>query len=162
MDDILVYLILLGSFTAGFLFNLNRRKQCVYSVRLTKIRAIILIVSALVFFSMVCYFGENLWTNYLLATAASLFLLSGVLAEGIHDKGILYLQGRGLPPIIKWESIKYANVKKSDYTVLTFIDKSYISNLLGLGGREKKQYYSLEDFEGIDEYIQKKVFSHDE
>lgn len=144
MDNMLVYLLLLLGFIAGSFYNYNRRNQLIYRAKLTKSRSIIILISLLIFLT-IAYVGGSYWKNYILAVLANIFLLSGLLAEGIHEKGILYFNGMALLVTIeKWENIKNANVKKADYTILNFF---------GRHGSNRTQYYSLEDSEGINDIM---------
>ncbi|MCW3490386.1 hypothetical protein [Dethiobacter alkaliphilus] len=108
MDDILIYLILLGGFTAGSLHNFNRRNHCEYKVKLTKKQKMVILISLIVFLTMMYVIRGN-WQDHILVASATIFLLSGAMAEGIHDKGISTYMGKShmggtVFPIIKWEN----------------------------------------------------------
>ena len=88
--QILVYLILLISFTVGSIYNLKIRKECIYNIKIKKLMIIILAISTLILL-VIAYIAGNTWDNYLLSLVASVFLISGVISGGIHEKGIYYL-----------------------------------------------------------------------
>ena len=58
---------------------------------------------------MAYYIGDNSWKNYLLAISGSLFIISGILGQGISEKGIYFRPSGATMMIIrlaKWEDIK--------------------------------------------------------
>lgn len=107
--EVTVYFILLLTFTIGSIYNFRIRKQSIYPVRPTKPRVIIMILSPLIFLSILYYINENFWGNYVLAILASVFIISAIVGEGIHEEGIYY-HSSGInflfAKLVKWEDIR--------------------------------------------------------
>ena len=144
-DQILVYFILLIAFISGSIYNFRIRKQCIYPVKFTKPRIIILIIMSLVFCG-IAYIGGNLWRNCLLAILAILFVISGIVGEGIQERGIYYSLGRGpLLRLAKWEEIKEIKIDTDKNKLKSFKLKTKTIFL--------NQYYNPEDIDEINEYI---------
>ena len=147
-NQMIIYFILLISFISGSIYNFRIRKQCIYPVKLTKPRIIILIITFLVLCG-IAYTGGNLWQNYLLVISAILFLISRVVGEGIHERGIYYSPGRGLlMRLAKWEEIKEIkiNIAKNKLKSFKLKTKTIFPN----------QYYNPEDIDEINQYIKNK------
>ncbi|MBC8590050.1 hypothetical protein [Wansuia hejianensis] len=144
-NQIAVYFLLLLIFVSGSIYNFRIRRQCIYRVRLTKPRIIILIIASLIFCA-IAYIGGNLWENYLIAISASVFIISGVVGEGIHEKGIYYQYGRGiLVRLARWKDIKDIKIDTNKNKL-----KSFKINTLTIFAN---QYYSSEDINKINKYI---------
>ncbi|WMM26213.1 hypothetical protein RBU61_05935 [Tissierella sp. MB52-C2] len=146
-NQIVICFLLLLCFVSGSAYNFRIRKQCIYRVRLTRLRIITLIIASLIFCG-IAYIGGNSWDNYLIAFSAIVFIISGVVAEGIHERGIYYQNGRGLLVRLgKWEDIK--DVK---FDINKDKLKSFKINTLTIFAN---QYYSSEDIDKINKYIEK-------
>lgn len=138
---------MLLSFVLGSIYNLRIRKQCIYRVRLTKPRTIVLIIISLAFCS-IAYIGGNTWDNYTIAVSASVFIISGVVGEGIHERGIYYQYGRGvLVRLAKWKDIKDIKININENKL-----KSFKINTLTIFAN---QYYSSEDINNINKWLEK-------
>lgn len=147
-NQIIIYFILFISFISGSIHNFSIYKQCIYPVKLTKPKKIILIIVFLVLCG-IAYIGGNLWQNYLLVISAILFLISGIVGEGIHERGIYYILGRGLlVRLAKWEDIKgiKMDTDKSKLEGFKLKRKTIVLN----------QYYNSEDINEINDYIKSK------
>ena len=108
-NQVIIYFILLLAFSFGGIYDFIIGKQCIYTAMLTKPRAILLIIISIILFS-IAYIGGNLWYNYLLVISAIVFVISGVVGEGIHERGIYYRHlGGSLMRLAKWEYIE--NIK---------------------------------------------------
>lgn len=146
---ILIYLLVLISFAAGSIYNLKKRKECVYNIKVRKPIAIILVMSTLILL-FIAYIGGNRWDNYLLSLSASIFLISGVISGGIHEKGIYYLYGRGiLVRLGRWEEIKDVKFEEEKNKLKSFKIKTLTIF--------PNQYYNSKDMDRIREYIKMKV-----
>ncbi|MCR1900101.1 hypothetical protein NSA47_14120 [Irregularibacter muris] len=106
-DEIVVYGLLLFAFIAGSIYHFRIRRQCIHPIRLTKPRMILSSI-ILFIFCFIAYIGGNVWHYYILALAGAVFIISGVVAEGIHEKGIYYggVHGIHLKRLAKWEDIE--------------------------------------------------------
>lgn len=145
-NQILKYLLLIILFVAGSIYNFKIRKQCVYRVRLTKPKVITLIVISLVF-CVIAYISGNLWENYILIFSGITFIISGVLAEGIHKDGIYYLYGRGiLVKLAKWEDIEDVEIDINQQKLKSF----KVENMAIFANH----YYNLEDINEINKFIE--------
>lgn len=117
------FLLLIFVFSAGSIYHFRIRKQCIYPVKLTKPRVILLIIISLVFLAMAYYLGGNSWDKYLLAISASLFIISGVLGQGVSEKGIYYRPLGAASLIIrlaKWECIKNIKINAAQNKLESF------------------------------------------
>jgi hypothetical protein len=114
-------------------------------VKLTKPRAIILIVITLIFCSM-AYIGGNLWYYYILALAGAISIISGVVSEGIHEKGIYYRGRKGLNILAKWEDIKDIKIDTNKNKLHSFKLKT---TRIYPG-----QYYRQEDITEIKKFVE--------
>lgn len=147
-NQILIYLILLSSFTAGGVYNFRKRKQCNYNVRIRKSMIITLIISTLIFL-IIAYIGGNTWYNYLLSISASIFLVSGLISQGFNEIGIYYLYGRGiLVRFAKWEDIKDIKFDVNKNKLLSFKLKTLTIFV--------NQYYRSEDIYRLNNYMEDK------
>jgi len=145
-----VYLILLLVFIVGSIYNFRIRKQCVYSIKLTKSRLIILIIIPLIFLSIAYYIGRNSWNNYILAISAGIFVISAGVGEGIHERGIYY-HPPGiilLAKLAKWEDIRDSELDINKNKLKSFKIKT--TTMFA------DQYYS-KDINEINEYIKIKT-----
>lgn len=149
--QLVIYLILLLSFSAGAIYHYRIRKQCIYSVKLTKPRALIIVITFLIFLAMAYYVGDRHWSKYLIAISASMFITSGVLGEGISQRGIYYrpLGTRRLMALAKWEEIKDIRIDANKNKLESFKLKT---QTIFPG-----QYYSSKDIDEINKYIEKKI-----
>ena len=102
------YGLLLVAFIFGSIYHFKIRKECIYLVKLTKVRIVISIIIPLIF-CIIAYIGGDQWHYYILSLAAAVFLISGIVGEGIHEKGIYY-RGSGSVTLLillaKWDDIK--------------------------------------------------------
>ena len=147
-NQILIYLLLLLSFTSGSVYNFRKRKQCNYNVRIRKSMIIILIFSTLTFFS-ITYIAGNTWYNYILSLSASIFLISGTLSQGFNKRGIYYLYGRGiLVRLAKWEDIKDIKLDENENKLKSFKLKTLTMIV--------NQYYRSGDIDRLNKYMESK------
>lgn len=93
-NQVVVYLLLFLFFTSVSFYNFIIRKQCIFPVKLTKPRAILILIIPLIFFGLAYNVGDKSWLKYILVVSASLLIISRVVGEGIHEKGIYYHSGR--------------------------------------------------------------------
>ncbi len=142
---IAVYGLLLLAFILGSIYHLKIRKECIYTVRLTRPRIIISTIAPLIF-GFIAYIGGNLWYYYILALIATIFVISGVVGEGIHEKGIYYRGTRGLIILAKWEDIEDIKIDTNNSKLQSFRHKS--TRIY------PDQYYSQEDITEIKEYVE--------
>lgn len=146
-NQIMLYWILLLFFVSISLYNFIIRKQCIYPVKLTKPRAVLSIIIPLVFLAMAYYLGENSRDNYLLAISASTLLISRIVGEGIHEKGIYYHKGKRIvATLAKWEDIKDVKIDFNKNKLERFKLKSRTIY--------PDQYYSSEDIDRIKKFIE--------
>lgn len=141
-----VFLLLLLSFVGGSIYNFRIRKQCIYNIRLKRSTIITLIIGSIVI-NLIAYIGGNTWDNYLFSIAGSLFLISGVTSEGIHERGTYYSYGRGiLVRLAKWQEIKDIKFDKNKNKLVSFKLKTLTVFT--------NQHYSSEDIDKINEYLE--------
>lgn len=155
-DKLGVFLILILVFSVGIIYNFRIRIKCIYPVRLTKPRAVLLAIIPMVLLAMAYYLGQNSWDNYLLAVSASLFLISRILGEGISKRGIYYrLLGTGsqIMRLAKWEDIKdvKVNIKKNKIESFKYKPKLKAETIF------PDQYYNSKDIDKISKYIKTKT-----
>jgi len=140
-------LFLLG-FIGGSIYNLNIRKGCLYPIKITKARKI-LSVLAFFIFSFVAYIGGNLWYYYVVAVAGAIYLISSIVGQGIHEKGIYY-QGIGpgstIIKLAKWENIHDIKIDETKNKLESFRVKT---NKI-----EPDQYYNPEDIPQIIKFVE--------
>lgn len=147
--QLLIYLLLFISFTAGSIYNFKKRKECNYKIKVKKLVTFILVTGTIILL-VIAYIGGNTWDNYLLSLVASIFLTSGVISEGIHEKGIYYSYGKGvLLRLAKWEDIKNIKFELDKYKLKSLKIKTLtiIPN----------QFYNSEDIDKIQEYSKMKM-----
>lgn len=152
-NQLVIYLILLLTFIVGSIYNFRIRKQCIYSIKLTKSRHIVLLIIPLIFLIIVYYIGRNSWDNYILAVSASIFVISAGLGEGIHERGIYY-HPPGiilLAKLAKWEDIRDSELDINENKLKSFKIKTTTMFV--------DQYYSKYINE-INEYIKTKTENH--
>lgn len=147
-NQMLVYFLLLSSFVAGSVYNLIKRKQCNYNVRIRRSMIITLIFATLVFFT-ITYIAGNTWYNYILSFSASIFLISGTLSQGFNEKGIYYLYGRGiLVRLAKWEDIKDIKLDENKDKLKSFKLKTLTVFV--------NQHYRPGDIDRLNKYMESK------
>lgn len=152
-NQIVIYWILLLFFTSVSLYNFIIRKQCIYTVKLTKTRSVLLVIIPLVFLGMAYYVGENSWYKYLLAISASTLLVSQIVGEGIHKKGIYYHRGqRIIASLTKWEDIKDIKIDINNNKLKSFTNTKIRTRIY------PDQYYSSRDIDKIKEFIGEQTF----
>ncbi|MPW25505.1 hypothetical protein GC105_06860 [Alkalibaculum sp. M08DMB] len=137
--EIAVYVLFFLTFIFGSIYHFSIRRQCIYPVRLTKPRIILSTISPFIF-CFIAYIGGNLWSHYILALLAAVFIISGVVGEGIHKKGIYYRpMGHAalLIRLAKWEDIKDIKIDINKNKLHSF---RYKTTTIYPG-----QYYSHED-----------------
>lgn len=140
-----IYIILLLSFVVGSYYNLEIRKQSIYNIKLTKTMIALLAISVGVLL-VLAYIGGNTLKTYLLGISASVLIVSGVSAQGIHRSGIYHLYGRGiLPKLAKWEDIESLDIDKEKNKL-----KSLRIETKTMG---VNQYYSPEAIGKLNEYL---------
>ncbi|RQD68624.1 MAG: hypothetical protein D5S00_08775, partial [Tindallia sp. MSAO_Bac2] len=114
MQSIPLFIILLTAFIFGSLSNFKKRRQCAYQSILTRSRLTAVGLSALLFMG-ITYTTGHFWTNYLLVLAASVYILSGLMAAGIHKDGILQFTGVTLlGKVEKWENLEDIRIEKNN------------------------------------------------
>lgn len=137
------------------LYNLKIWKQSIFSVKLTKVRAIISIILPLLFIGIPYFTGENSLKNYVLAVLASLFIISAMVGEGIHERGIYY-HPSGInflfAKLVKWEEIKdiELDINKSKLESIKLKTRTIFPD----------QYYHSKDVDEISEYLQLRIKEH--
>lgn len=146
-----ISLIFILAFSGGAIYHFIIRKRCTYPVKLTKPRAILLIIISPVFLAMAYYLGKNSVFKYLLAISASLFVISGAIGQGISERGIYYRPLGSAGQIIrlaKWEDIKNVkiDINKSKLEKFTYKSDSIYPD----------QYYDSKYINKINKYIQQK------
>ncbi|ABR48409.1 hypothetical protein Amet_2251 [Alkaliphilus metalliredigens QYMF] len=148
-EQIAVYGLLLLAFISGSIYHFRIRKQCIHPVRLTKPRIIISIITPFIF-CFIAYIGGNLWNYYMLALVAAVFIISGVVGEGIHKKGIYYRpigQAALLIRLAKWEDVKDIKIDTNKNKLQSFKLKT---TTIYPG-----HYYSPEDINEIKKSIER-------
>lgn len=146
MGEKILFILLLLLFIGGSVYNFKVRLDCAYPVRITKPRLILIIIIPLVFF-VIAYVGGNTLSNYLLVMAASLLLISAIVGEGIHEKGIYYYSGkRLLAKLAKWEDLK--EIETDGEKIKSFKHKKMT--------RYPDQYYRSEELYEIKQYIKER------
>ena len=147
-NEIILYWVLLLFFTSVSFYNFRIRSQCIYAVRITKPRAILILITPLVFLGMAYSVGDKSWLKYLLAISASLLIISRVVGEGIHEKGIYYHSGnRIIATLVKWEDIKDVEIDMSKNQIKSFTNTRIKVRIY------PDQYYSCEDINYISKYL---------
>ena len=147
VNQVAVYLIMLLIFISGSIYHFRIRKECIYPVKLTKSRTIISIITLLIFCA-IAYIGGNSPKNYPIAISASIFIISGIVGEGIHEKGIYYRPlGKGglLMQLAKWEDIKNVKIDANKNKLESFKLKTITIF--------PDQHYNSKDIEKINKYI---------
>lgn len=148
--QVAVYWILLLFFVSVSFYNFRIRKQCIYPVKITKPRIALIIITPLIFCSMAYYVGDNYWLNYLLAISAGILIISRVIGEGIHEKGIYYHAGtRIVATLAKWEDIKDIDIDMNKNQLKSFTNTEIRKRIY------PDQYYSSEDMNEIKYSIDK-------
>lgn len=145
-------LILILAFSAGTIYHFRIWIKCIYPVKITKPRAVLLGIIPIVFISMAYYLGGNSWDSYLLAISASLFMVSGILGEGISKKGIYYRPlgaGGQIKRLAKWKDIKdiKIDIDKNKLESFKFKSETIFPD----------QYYDSKDIDKINKYIKVKT-----
>ncbi|MGO1469313.1 MAG: hypothetical protein ACTHW2_04765 [Tissierella sp.] len=151
-DKLGTVLILILAFSAGAIYHFRIRIKCIYPVKLTKPRAVLLGIIPIVFIGMSYYLAENSWDSYLLAISGSIFMVSGILGEGISKKGIYYRPlgaGSQIMRLAKWEDIKDIKLNINKNKLESFKYKSKLKALTIF----PDQYYNSKDIDKIDKYI---------
>ena len=155
-DKLGVFLILILAFSVGTIYNFGIRIKCIYPVKLTKPRAGLLAITPIVFLAMAYYIGENSWDNYLLAASGSLFLVSGILGEGISKRGIYYRPlgtGSQIMRLAKWEDIKDVKININKNKLESFKHEAKLKAATIF----PDQYYNSKDIGKISKYIESKT-----
>lgn len=143
-EKIAVFGFLLIAFIFGSIYHFKIRQECTFPVRLTKPRIIISTTIPFIF-CFIAYIGGNLWYNYILALVAAVFVISGIVGEGIHEKGIYY-RGVGLIRLAKWKDIQDIKIDTTNNKLQSF---KFKTTRLYPG-----QYYSQEDIIKIKDFIE--------
>ncbi|RBP57398.1 hypothetical protein DES36_13011 [Alkalibaculum bacchi] len=148
IEQMVVYGLLIITFILVSMYNFKIRYECIYPVRLTKPRIIISIIIPFIF-CFIAYIGGNLWHYYILALVAAICIISSIVGEGIHEKGIYYYPGKRLiATLAKWEDIKDIKVDMSKNQLKSF--KNTKTNIRIY----TDQYYSLEGIVAIKKFIE--------
>ena len=149
-ETIVLYAIILLLFVAGSIYNFRIRVKCIYPIEMTK-RNLIVIIITLIIFIVLAYFGGNMWYHYIFSLSAAILLVSSVIGQGIHKKGIYSVSvGRfSIFRLTKWEDIEGINVDSSKNKIHSYQFKSRLIMV--------SQYYKEEDFDDIKKFIEKKI-----
>ena len=146
--EVIVYWVLFLFFTSISFYNFKIRKECIYPVKLTKPRAILILIIPLIFLGLTYSVGHKSWLKYLLAVSASLLIISRVVGEGIHEEGIYYHSGgRILATLAKWEDIKDIEIDINKNQLKSFTNTRIKARIY------PDQYYSCEDINYISKYL---------
>ena len=147
-ETIILYVIILLLFIVGSIYNFRIRIKCLYPDKMTKKNLVIIIITPLIFLA---YFGGNLWYHYILSLSAAIYLVSSVVGQGIHEKGIYSVSvGRfSIFRLTKWEDIEGINVDSSKNKIHSYQFKSRLIMV--------SQYYKEEDFDEVKKLIEKKI-----
>lgn len=146
--EVILYWVLLLFFTSISFYNFKIRKECIYPVKLTKPRAILILIIPLIFLGLTYSVGHESWLKYLLAVSASLLIISRVVGEGIHEEGIYYHSGRRiLATLAKWEDIKDIEIDINKNQLKSFTNTRIKVRIY------PDQYYSCEDINYISKYL---------
>lgn len=146
--EVILYWVLLLFFTSISFYNFKIRKECIYPVKLTKPRAILILIIPLIFLGLTYSVGHKSWLKYLLAVSASLLIISRVVGEGIHEEGIYYHSGRRiLATLAKWEDIKDIEIDINKNQLKSFTNTRIKVRIY------PDQYYSCEDINYISKYL---------
>lgn len=110
-----------------------------------------MIIITPIIFIVLAYFGGNMWYHYILSLSAGSYLVSSMIGQGIHEKGIYSLPfGRGtILRLVKWEGIQEIIVDSSENKLHSYRLKG---KEIGLS-----QHYKEEDFDEIKKMIEKKI-----
>lgn len=146
--EVIVYWTLSVFFISISFYNFRIRKQCIYPVKLTKPRAILIIIIPLIFLCIAYNVGYNSWLKYLLAISASILIISRVIGEGIHEKGIYYHSGkRIIATLAKWEDIKDIEIDMNKNQLKSFTNTKIRKKIY------PDQYYRPEYMNEISKYL---------
>lgn len=151
-EENIVYIIFSLIFIAGTIYNYKKRKECIYPIRQTRPRRIIIGIIPIVFLAMAYFVASGSLYDYILAILASIFLIFSILAGGIHKEGI-YHHNVGvrilIPRLARWEDIKDVkiNMKKNKLESFKFKRKTIYPD----------QYYDSKDIREINKYIKSKI-----
>lgn len=150
MLELTLYIIILLLFITGAIYNFGIRIKCIYPTKLAKINLVTIITTPLIFI-VLAYLGGNLWYHYILSLSGAIYLISSVLGQGIHDKGIYCLPlGRlSIFRLAKWEDIKGVSIDSSKNKIHSYTYKSKEILL--------SQHYKQEDFPKVKKMIEKKI-----
>lgn len=87
--DLIPYTGILAIFFLGTWYHMRIYRSCIYHTKLTKSMKVVLFFIPILFIGMAYFVGEKSLYKYPLSLMASLFLMSGPLAEGISEKGFI-------------------------------------------------------------------------
>jgi len=91
LKQTLIYGVLSLIFIVISIYNFKIGKESLYSTRLTKPRLIVILLIPLVFISIAYFSSDGRVVDYILLILGSVFVISPLFAEGIHEKGIYHL-----------------------------------------------------------------------
>ncbi|WP_440895723.1 hypothetical protein ACS127_14400 [Amphibacillus sp. Q70] len=144
-------LLLFALFISISVHNFRVRIQCIYPVTVTKTGVIIIIVVSLVFLSIAYYVDSSFvqpWLRYLLSISASFLVISRVVGEGIHERGIYYYPGRRIiATLVKWEDIENIEMDRNKNRLISF------RNITKRKTIYPNHYYRQEDMAAIEKNI---------
>lgn len=111
---------------------------------------IIIIIAPLIFI-FIAYASGNTWYHYLLSLSGAIYIISSIVGQGIHKKGIYCLPfgRRTIFPLVKWEDIKGVSVDSSKNKIHSY---RLMSKEILLS-----HYYKEEDFDEIKKMLDKKI-----
>lgn len=142
-SDLIPYFLILGMFVGGTWYHVRIYQSNILIAKLTKPMKIVLILIPVVLIGMAYVVGDKSLYNYLLSIAASIFLMSRPLAEGVSEKGIYYISaGSGmLLRLAKWEHIKNVKIDSDKNKLKSFTYKKRRTY--------PSQFYRPQEFEEI-------------
>ena len=138
-------------FAGGSIYSFIIRQKVIYRPKITKISAVVLTITPLLFLGMAYYIGEKSWSKYPIAILGATLLILGATSEGISQKGIYYipLGGSILKRLAKWEDIKNIKIDSNKNKLESFKHKTVTIFTA--------QYYKSEEINEIKEYIENKT-----
>lgn len=153
MREQIFNLLLIFLFTIGSLHNFKMRKECIYNEKITKPMIIVIAIIPLIFLC-IAYFTGNSLKHYIVSISASIFFISGVIGQGINEKGIYYRpigKASVLIRLAKWEDIDDIKID---------INKNKLESFKFKTTRVyQEQYYNQQDINEIKKLIDGKTFS---
>lgn len=124
-SDLIPYFLILALFIGGTWYHVRIYQSNLFFAKLSKSMKLVLILIPVILIGMAFVVGDKSLFNFLLSIAASIFLMSRPMAEGVSEKGIYYISTGGgmLLRLAKWEDIRDIKIDSDKNKLKSFTYK---------------------------------------